>query len=139
MMVTELVETALRPLDLRLREYGVLRLLDCEGPRAQKRIAQALRTDPTTVVSLVDRLEARGLAVRARDSEDRRLYIVTLTEAGERLTAEADRIERATEAAIFAPLLARERDDLRSLACRLLERPGPIADRLAAAVGRTAD
>ena len=52
-------------------------------------LAQSLFCDPSNVTGIVDRLEARGLIERRGATRDRRLKVVTLTPAGERLRAHA--------------------------------------------------
>jgi DNA-binding MarR family transcriptional regulator len=117
--VTELLETALVPLDLRIRHYRLLLLLAVEGARAQSSIGPALSVDRTTVVALVDHLEKLGAVKRVR-CEDRRAYHVELTAAGKRLARQAVMRVRAVEAQIFAPLTPDEQETLRRLSARLL-------------------
>jgi DNA-binding MarR family transcriptional regulator len=117
--VTELLEAALTPLDLRVRHYRLLLLLAVEGARAQSSIGPALGVDRTTVVALVDHLEQLGAAKRVR-CEDRRAYFVDLTAKGKRLARQAVMRVRAVEAQIFAPLTPAEQDTLRRLSARLL-------------------
>lgn len=52
----------------------------------------AVGAKATTLTSILDRLESRGLILRERDSEDRRVVIVRLTGDG---AAVAERIRRA--------------------------------------------
>jgi DNA-binding MarR family transcriptional regulator len=117
--VTELLETALEPLDLRIRHYRLLLLLAVEGTRAQSSIGPALSVDRTTVVALVDHLEKLGAVKRVR-CEDRRAYFVELTAAGKRLARQAIARVRAVETQIFAPLTPDEQQTLRRLSARLL-------------------
>jgi DNA-binding MarR family transcriptional regulator len=117
--VTELLESALEPLDLRIRHYRLLLLLVIDGPLAQSSIGPSLNVDRTTVVALVDHLEKLGAAKRVR-REDRRAYFVELTSTGKRLAKQALTRVRSVEAQIFAPLTAEEQDTLRRLSARLL-------------------
>jgi DNA-binding MarR family transcriptional regulator len=127
MSVTELIEDALAPLDLRLRHYRLLRLLFADGPQQQGNLASALQTDRTTVVSLVDHLERKKLAKRGRSVDDRRAYTVTLTAKGRELAKRAIGLTAELERRMFAPLERDEQDTLRRLSTRLLAAPGPIA------------
>jgi DNA-binding MarR family transcriptional regulator len=117
--VTELLETALATLDLRIRHYRLLLLLAVEGTRAQSSIGPALGVDRTTVVALVDHLEKLGAAKRVR-CEDRRAYFVELTAPGKKLARQAVMRVRAVETQIFAPLTPDEQATLRRLSARLL-------------------
>ncbi|HTV73919.1 MAG TPA: MarR family transcriptional regulator [Candidatus Acidoferrales bacterium] len=129
MSVTELLEEAIAPLGLRLRHYRLVRLLYFEGPQPQSSLRDALGVDRTTVVSLVDYLEQRGLAKRERSPHDRRAYIITLTPKGGRLAKKATALMATAEQRMFAPLDGDERRLLRQLSTRLLGNPGPIAER----------
>lgn len=119
-MVTQQVDDVLEPLGLRLRHYRLLRLLRYEGPLAQSEIGRYLGIDRTTTVSVIDFLEARGLARRMRSREDRRVYVVELTAKGRALAEKATKLVTKTEERMFAPLENKERQALRRLATRLL-------------------
>jgi DNA-binding MarR family transcriptional regulator len=125
--VTELVESVLAPLDLRLRHYRLLRLLYFDGSQPQGGLGNVLQTDRTTVVSLVDHLERKKLVKRERALEDRRAYTVTLTAKGRDLATRAIELTRELERKMFAPLSREEQEMFRRLSTRLLSEPGPIA------------
>ena len=69
------------PDDLSLSQYQVLSLLVIQ-PQSMKDIATALNVMGPTVVRVVDALERKGLAQRARDTVDRRLVYLSLTDKG---------------------------------------------------------
>ncbi len=52
-------------------------------------IAGHIHLSPSTLVGILDRLEIKGLIRRARDSRDRRLVQITLTEQGKDLAVDA--------------------------------------------------
>jgi DNA-binding MarR family transcriptional regulator len=60
-----------------------------EGPLSLTRIAEKVYLSPSTVVGILDRLESKGLVLRARDTRDRRLVNVTATATGRRLASHA--------------------------------------------------
>ena len=128
-LVSELMEDALRPLGLRMRDYRMLRILYADGPQPQNSIGAQLGIDRTSVVGLIDSLERKGLAKRERSPEDRRAYVVKLTPKGQKTIVKA--IERLgeTEQAMFRPLGSNERRELQRLAMQLLAQTGPIADQ----------
>lgn len=95
-------ERALAPLDLKLWEYDVLSALRRQGPPFQlpaTGLARASMLTSGAMTNRIDRLEERGLVVRATDPADRRCVNVRLTERGRRLT----------DAAIEARLAASDR------------------------------
>lgn len=59
-----------------------LHALTRSGSLTQIQLSREVRLAASTVVGVVDRLEAKGLVTRRRDAEDRRRIHVSLTEAG---------------------------------------------------------
>ena len=66
---------------------GALRFL--EQRQTMGRMAELLHCDPSNVTGIVDALEERDLAGRKPSAGDRRVKVVELTAAGERLRARA--------------------------------------------------
>lgn len=77
-------------------EYGLsgpqlqcLRQLDSQGPLPTGALAEAMSLSPATVCGILDRLEARGLVVRERQTHDKRRVVVRLSVEGETVTERA--------------------------------------------------
>jgi DNA-binding MarR family transcriptional regulator len=66
---------------------GALRFLD--ERQTMGRMAELLHCDPSNVTGIVDALEDRSLAERKPSEVDRRIKVVELTAAGEKLRARA--------------------------------------------------
>src|SRR2546425_5730556 len=64
------------------RELAILTVIAEGEPPSQLEAAQRLAIDRTTMVVLLDGLEAKGLVERRADPADRRRNIVVLTPAG---------------------------------------------------------
>ena len=77
-----------------LVHLNVLMLLSASGPMPMSRLAEALDISVASVTGVVDRMEARGLVERRRDSEDRRVIMVTTAEGGNQIFAEIDQRRR---------------------------------------------
>lgn len=60
-----------------------LRALAQGGSMQTYQLADAVHLSAATVCGILNRLEQRGLVVRARQTDDRRRVLVSLTEAGE--------------------------------------------------------
>jgi MarR family transcriptional regulator, organic hydroperoxide resistance regulator len=73
---------ALADLDLAPSEQNVLAVLADGEPRAVGDLAAATGTRPTTLTSVLDRLERKQLLSRELDPADRRSFLVALTPAG---------------------------------------------------------
>ena len=65
--------------------------LRLRGPLGPRELAGRLGLTPSTVTSLLDRLEAAGFAERTAHPTDRRKTVISLTEAGEAVVAASDR------------------------------------------------
>jgi DNA-binding MarR family transcriptional regulator len=99
----------------------VLALIHHEGPQSQQRLGELLRIDRTTMVTVIDELEQRGLVQRTRDPADRRRYAITLTPDGDKLMAgDLGRLDQRVNAAFLRPLSAAERRQLVELLRRLV-------------------
>ena len=59
------------------------------GPLPPSKIARYIMVKSSTVTGVVDRLEKKGLAERMRNSPDRRVITIQLTEAGKKLAQNA--------------------------------------------------
>jgi DNA-binding MarR family transcriptional regulator len=114
------IESALAPLGINGREFAVLAVLDSEGPRSQQRLSERMGVDRTTMVSLVDDLERKGLVERRRDAEDRRAYSIYVTPKGKRARARAREAVEAAEADLLAPLSADDRRRLKDLLLKVI-------------------
>lgn len=72
-------------------QYNVLRILRGEGgPLPSLEVAERLVTMVPAITSLIDKLEQRGLVSRRRCTRDRRVWYVSLTDAGAALLEELD-------------------------------------------------
>lgn len=60
----------------------LLRLLAQEGSMTQAALSERAQLRPPTVAELLEKLENAGMIARARDTEDRRRVIVSVTERG---------------------------------------------------------
>jgi DNA-binding MarR family transcriptional regulator len=83
----------LRPLGLTFARYEALVLLtfSSRGSLPLGKMGERLQVHPTSVTSIVDRLEAAGLVVRKPHPEDGRAVLAEITPAGRTLVEEATR------------------------------------------------
>jgi DNA-binding MarR family transcriptional regulator len=95
---------AMAPFGIDGRELAVLTVLSAGVPLSQQEAADQLRVDRTTMVSLVDALEMKGLVERRRSAHDRRKNIVQLTETGARCLRGAARARDRVDREFLAPL-----------------------------------
>ena len=107
-------------------EFGLLVLVERNVGLSQMALARALGIDRSTLVPILDRLQARDFLVRRRSPTDGRTHALALTPAGERALARFARLVRlhekriaqrlsATETRILIELLGKVREGARSL------------------------
>lgn len=84
---------ALKPFDLTITQYNVLRILRGAGSEGlcRNEVGERLVTKVPDVTRLLDRMETAGLIVRQRGSEDRRVVATQITEKGLKLLEKIDR------------------------------------------------
>lgn len=97
---------------LTMQQFRVLLLLAEDGPLPHSDLAQALGVGLATVTGLVDRLVARGLAVRAADPADRRVRLAGLSPEGAALLESVATQGRELRNAVLAAI---DLDALRDL------------------------
>lgn len=94
-MLHKLKSSITRQVGLRLQDAGLthaqwvpLMMLRHGGASSTAQLVRELDVDAGALTRLLDRLEAKGLIQRERSEQDRRVVMVSLNEAGERVTAE---------------------------------------------------
>ena len=109
---------ALAEVGLTAHQLGVLELLRA-GPQVQARLSEQLGVFKPVMVTLVNDLEAMGLAERRPHPSDRRAVLVHLLPAGlDRLQAAAEVSARASDR-FFGRLTLAERQTLHVLLAKL--------------------
>lgn len=106
-----------KPVDLSLSQYNVLRILRGAGPEGAtcgQVVGRLIQRDPD-VTRLLDRLERRGLIRRDRDSADRRIVRSHITLAGLEVLASLDDPVNELHARHVGHLSDRQLGDLRKL------------------------
>jgi DNA-binding MarR family transcriptional regulator len=95
----------LAPFGLTFSQARVVRVLGrADGALRIGDLAARLEIVPRSATSMVDILEAAGLAVREPDSSDRRSVLVSLTPAGRALLDRMGLARRASAEALFGKL-----------------------------------
>ncbi|OLV18869.1 Transcriptional regulator, MarR family [Deinococcus marmoris] len=105
---------------LTVPQYGLLLLLQAEGPQAQIELSMRVGLDRTSVMRTVDLLEKRAFVRRDPDPSDRRKHSVVLTETGAALLDQTLPQVRQAERDVTGLLSAQEQTQLMELLRRLL-------------------
>ena len=101
--------------------FGVLNVLGARKGAIQQEVGSAMGIDPSTMVSLIDQLEAAGLAKRRPHPTDRRAREVVITPKGRRLLERGRRMALQVEDEVLGGLTAKERREMLRLLRRALE------------------
>jgi DNA-binding MarR family transcriptional regulator len=67
---------ALAPFGIHARDHGVLLVIDRLEPASQQQVAERMGVDRTTMVAIIDALEAKSIIARRPDPEDRRRNVI---------------------------------------------------------------
>ncbi len=115
--------------DTPLREVALLALLAERAALSQREVSDLLHVNRTTMVQLVDSMEAKGWVVRERNPRDRRSYALRLTDEGRRACSNLVGELGRGDDELTARLSRSERDRLHRALLRLLADPEltPIA------------
>lgn len=81
LIVTEM-DAALKELDISGQQMGIMLMLRQKLASTPFELSKMLGIDTGLMTRMLDKLEARGLLVRSRDQEDRRVVNLSLTKDG---------------------------------------------------------
>lgn len=114
-------------------QYTALRTLAEAGRTGlnQQALTRLMSSDPNTIASLLERMEAAALVRRGPDAVDRRMRRVQLAPAGRRRFTQAQKLALELQAEVLGGLAEDERE-------RFLERLEVVAEACRAAVERPA-
>lgn len=87
----------------------------------QRTLAGRIGFDTSTLGSVIDRLEMRGLVARSACSTDRRVRLLTITPAGDSLLHEINPHIREAQLRMLAPLSVKQRSDFMNTLHILIE------------------
>ena len=108
-----LIAAALEGLELPPEDYPFYVLIGAEGPWTPTALAGRVEMPLSTVLFRVGRLEKRGHAERIPNPDDRRSYLVQLTEDGQALLRQARPRFRSYAEAVEERLGGEQIDELR--------------------------
>ena len=105
--------------NLTISQFGVLEALLHLGPLSQRRLAEKILRSSGNLTMVIDNLERDGLVRRERDPNDRRVMIVNLTKAGEKLIRDLLPTHVRGLTTLFGALEAEEIEELGRLSRKL--------------------
>ena len=101
-------DLGLRPFDLTEATWlPLVHIARAPAPPRQKDLAASMSLDGSSVVRLLDNLEAAGL-IRRKEGEDRRAKIITLTQRGKAIADKVETVARRIRSDALAGLSDRD-------------------------------
>jgi MarR family transcriptional regulator, lower aerobic nicotinate degradation pathway regulator len=116
---------ALESLGLTTALFALLNVLATREGAIQQELGAAMGIDPSTMVSLIDQLEAAGLAKRRPRPTDRRAREVVITPKGRRVREQARRLAMQVEDDVLRGLSRAERRRMLALLRRAVDSAPP--------------
>ena len=95
---------ALEADDLHPRDFGVMTMVAAHPGMTQQQLHEKTGIDPSSMVAVIDELEAAGLAERRPHPDDRRARSIHLTVQGQETLERARRLVAVLGKDMFAPL-----------------------------------
>ncbi|PTB22164.1 MFS transporter [Trinickia symbiotica] len=111
-LITAEMDGALKEFDISSQQMGILLMLRRKLATTPFEMSKMLGMDTGLMTRMLDKLEAKGLLVRSRDQQDRRVVNLSLTKDG---TAVADKVPEVAVEVLNARLKAFTKDEVAEL------------------------
>jgi DNA-binding MarR family transcriptional regulator len=112
-------QEALEPEGLHPRHFGVMTMVAAHPGMSQKQLHEKTAIDPSSMVAVIDELEAMGLAERRPHPDDRRVHAIFLTDSGQETLERVRTLAATLQRDFFQALSADERRTLHALLRKL--------------------
>ena len=113
--VWSLMREEIEPYDLTPPQFGLLAFLWQQDGMTQAELSEKGQIDRTTIGGLIDRLEKVGLVERRKHPQDRRAYMIHLTDRGREMETPLSACAGRALAKITKGLSEHEIDELRRM------------------------
>ncbi len=90
-------------------------------------LARYFSTDPTAVTRTVDRMETAGLVTRERHPNDRRVFLIKITDKAAKLLPEAQKFAQENEQLFFGVLDDSEKQEFLGTLQKLIDHASDIS------------
>lgn len=104
MALKSYLDSRLKPFDLTIEQFQILKSLIEENGIAQNKLCKAVAKSPGNVTRILDRLEKKNYIERRKNPDDRRSILVFLTATGDDWVEQVRRELEGYEAEITAGL-----------------------------------
>ncbi len=86
--ITRIINYYLKSFNITTEQWSVLRTLDESGQVTQKVLSERADKDQATLTKILDLLEKHEYVYRVRNPEDRRSFLINITDRGSQLVEE---------------------------------------------------
>ena len=117
-------------------QYGAMSAVLRRPGIDQRTLARTIGFDTSTIGSVIDRLQARGLMVRNASASDRRVRLLTLTAKGRQLLQDAEPAVLRAQRRMLEPLPDAQRALFMEMLALLIHENDELARAPSAATGR---
>ena len=105
--------------DLTSIQAITLLLIDARNPRPMKSFCTLFHCDASNITGIIDGLESKGLVSRQNDPEDRRIKIICLESAGEKMQQAIIHRLDGMNSPLFAGLTEHEKRQFANLIAKI--------------------
>jgi DNA-binding MarR family transcriptional regulator len=119
-LITMEMDAALKEVDVSSQQMGILLLLKQQIATTPFELSKTLGIDTGLMTRMLDKLETKGLIVRSRDAQDRRVVNLSLTGSGRAVATRIPEIAPAVLNERLKKFTKAEVDDLRRLLRKLV-------------------
>ena len=109
----------LESVNMHPRDFGVMTLIDAQPGLTQHQLHERTGIDPSSMVAVIDELEAVGLAERRPHPDDRRARTIYLTPHGEEMLERVRQLAAGMQGELFGRLSREEMATLHGLLRKL--------------------
>jgi DNA-binding MarR family transcriptional regulator len=127
--ITAIAAQTYASIELGSTQAKFLRHIGRHSLMSQAELARATGTDPTLTGRVLQTLIDRGLVLRQRSDEDRRVYVLELSAAGRRAQERVEKLRAQVAARIVASLDERDFEDFERIRNKILAALEPTAPR----------
>lgn len=117
--IRDAYDNRLAGLDLNLSTASLLSYVADYGPVTQTRVAEHLGQGRAVTGTHIDKLEARGLVERRPDPDDRRVWLIAITDAGHELCTAVTDVDQVLRGELRTGISRSERQALANVLVRL--------------------
>ena len=109
------------PYQIDSKEFGFLTVITSMPEATQQQVGEVIHADRTTTVKKVDHLESLGYLIRVKNTVDRRMYNLQLTNKSEHMLKQLWPILINCERSVLSPLTDEEVENLNNIFIKLVK------------------